>query len=99
MVVIFVSDDRCQRPGRDGVSRGKRGSAREEFVAIFAAQWAATLHDFLYRSHHNAAVDQSFGAKQSGLARAAVMCCPSDQIEGGGDATHAIRRSRVTNYS
>src|ERR1700738_2267193 len=96
MPVVFVGYDRSQRPRLNTVTRWKGRSAVEKVTATRSSSGPATLGDLLKRGHNNRAVDQRFGPEHAGLARALVVLCSPEEIEGGGDTADAITRTRVT---
>src|SRR5437763_1855147 len=57
MIVIFVRDNRRQRPRLDAVPRRKRRSTVEEIAAALAPRGARALSDFLNCCDHNRTID------------------------------------------
>src|SRR5207244_12057517 len=86
-IVVFIGNYRCQRPGRDAMSRRKRRSAVKEITAILTGKWTATLRDFFERGYHNRAINQGFSAEQPSLPRAVVMRRAAPEIAGQGNGS------------
>src|SRR6266571_7680004 len=98
LIVIFIRDDRGQRPSLNAVARGKRRAAVEEIAAVHAARRSRALRDLLNHSNCDRAVDQSFSAQDAGLARTIVVLCSAKQVKSRRDSSDSVRGTRVTYY-
>src|ERR1041385_1626568 len=95
VIVIFIRDDRRQRPRLNAVTRRKRRAAIEEVTTAHTARRSRALSNFLNGGCHDCTVDYGFGPEDAGLARAIVVLCAAEEIKTCGHCPDPVSRSGV----